>query len=130
MCPWQTLSGCAPSVRKAYQDWLSPECRLDRPAWKCRGDAAIPMSSRPSAPTAPGYSHGIKDRLAIAVRSGLLKIDLTVKRFLASLLLIGALIGLFGAELAYARIVPATAPAKTMSMDSYFIAIMSMHQPS
>src|SRR3546814_17314049 len=37
---------------------------------------------------------------------------------------------LFGAELAYARSVPATAPAKTMAMDAYCMAMMAMHQPA
>lgn len=53
-----------------------------------------------------------------------------MKRFLASLLLIGALIGLFGAELAYARSVPATTPAKTMAMDADCMAMMAKQQPT
>src|SRR3546814_10072091 len=38
--------------------------------------------------------------------------------------------GLFGAELAYARSVPATAPAKTMAMDADCMAMMAMQQPA
>jgi hypothetical protein len=55
-----------------------------------------------------------------------------VKRFLASLLLIGALIGLFGAELAFAHGVSAfaTAPAKTMAMDADCMAMMAKQQPA
>src|SRR3546814_3589086 len=37
---------------------------------------------------------------------------------------------LFGAELAYARSVPATAPAKTMAMDADCMAMMAMQQPA
>ena len=53
-----------------------------------------------------------------------------MKRVLVSLLLIGALIGLFGAELAYARSVPATAPAKTMAMDADCMAMRAMQLPA
>jgi hypothetical protein len=53
-----------------------------------------------------------------------------VKRFLASLLLLGALTGLFGAELAYARSVTATTPATTMAMDVDCMAMMAEQQPA
>ena len=55
-----------------------------------------------------------------------------MKRFLASLLLIGALIGLFGAELAYAHgaSAVASAPAKAMAMDADCMAMMANQQPA
>lgn len=54
-----------------------------------------------------------------------------MKRLLASLLLVGALLGLFGAELAYARGVPPvlTAP-KAMTMDADCMAMMAKPQPA
>src|SRR3546814_17087829 len=49
-----------------------------------------------------------------------------VKRLLASLLLIGALIGLFGAQMAAARSVPTAASApRAMSMDAECLALMA-----
>lgn len=54
-----------------------------------------------------------------------------MKRFLASLLLLGALLGLFGAQLAAARSVPTamTAP-KAMAMDADCMAMMAEQQPA
>lgn len=55
---------------------------------------------------------------------------LAVKRFLASLLLIGALFGLFGAQMAAARSVPTSVDApKAMAMDADCMAMMAKHKP-
>lgn len=54
----------------------------------------------------------------------------TLKRLLASLLLLGALIGLFGAQAAYAH-GPVTAKADTaMAMDADCMAMMAKQQPA
>lgn len=55
-----------------------------------------------------------------------------MQRLLASLLLLGALIGLFGAELAYAHaIAPATVSApRAMTMDADCMAMMAKQQPA
>lgn len=55
-----------------------------------------------------------------------------MKRLFASLLLLGALFGLFGAELAYAHAVaPASVSApKTMTMDADCMAMMAKQQPA
>lgn len=54
-----------------------------------------------------------------------------MKRLLASLLLVGALLGLFGAELAYARGVPPVLSApKAMAMDADCMAKMAKPQPA
>src|SRR3546814_15472196 len=54
-----------------------------------------------------------------------------VKRLLASLLLIGALIGLFGAQMAAARSVPTAASApRAMAMDADCMAMMAKQQPA
>jgi hypothetical protein len=56
---------------------------------------------------------------------------LAVKRFLASLLLIGALFGLFGAQIASARSVPTAVSApKAMTMDADCTAMMGEPQPA
>jgi hypothetical protein len=56
---------------------------------------------------------------------------MAVKRFLASLLLIGALFGLFGAQIAAARSVPtAMSPHKAMAMDADCMAMMATQQPA
>lgn len=54
-----------------------------------------------------------------------------MKRLLASLLLVGALFGLFGAQLAYAHGVPVAARAPTaMAMDADCMAMMAKQQPA
>ncbi|MCW1431950.1 hypothetical protein [Novosphingobium sp. JCM 18896] len=54
-----------------------------------------------------------------------------MKRFLASLLLIGALFGLFGAQMAAARSVPtAMAAPKAMAMDADCMAMMAKQKPA
>src|SRR3546814_6789225 len=55
----------------------------------------------------------------------------TLFRSLASLLLVGALFGLFGAQLAYAHGVPVAARAPTaMAMDADCMAMMAKQQPA
>ena len=54
-----------------------------------------------------------------------------VKRFFASLLLVGALLGLFGGQMAAARSVPmAMSAPKAMAMDSDCMAMMAKQQPA
>lgn len=56
---------------------------------------------------------------------------LTVKRFAALLLLVGALFGLFGAQMAAARSVPtAMSEQKAMAMDADCMAMMAKQQPA
>lgn len=52
-----------------------------------------------------------------------------VKRLLSSLLLVGALLGLFGAQMAYARSVPPIESAP-MAMDADCMAMMAKQQPA
>ncbi|AJR25301.1 hypothetical protein A0J57_00395 [Sphingobium sp. 22B] len=54
-----------------------------------------------------------------------------MKRLLTALLLFGALLGLFGAELAYAHAIPATMAApEAMTMDADCMAMMATQQPA
>ncbi|MBF7015733.1 hypothetical protein [Novosphingobium sp. HR1a] len=54
-----------------------------------------------------------------------------MKRFLTSLLLIGALFGLFGAQMGAARSVPtAIAAPKAMAMDADCMAMMAKQKPA
>ncbi|AJR26801.1 MULTISPECIES: hypothetical protein [Sphingomonadales] len=54
-----------------------------------------------------------------------------MKRFFASLLLVGALLGLFGGQMAAARSVPmAMSAPKAMAMDSDCMAMMAKQQPA
>jgi len=55
-----------------------------------------------------------------------------VKRLFASLLLLGALFGLFGAELAYARgaVLATVSAPKAMTMDADCMAMMAKQQPA
>jgi hypothetical protein len=54
-----------------------------------------------------------------------------VKRLLASLLLVGALLGLFGAQLAYAHGVPTVVSApQVTAMDADCMAMMAKQQPT
>lgn len=53
-----------------------------------------------------------------------------MKRFLASLLLLGAMIGLFGAQAAYARGPVAVKVATAMAMDANCMAMMAKQKPA